>query len=74
MVARAYDNAGNLSDYTTSYFYYDATPPSITLSNPSTGYINSLNQIDGQASDSFSGLLNTKVGIQINPPSGNWWD
>jgi hypothetical protein len=77
---RSYDIAGNLSPYVTYYFYYDATPPVVSITKPGNNYwYNSVDQIEGIANDpnvgTFpSGMYHVYSAIQINPPTGLWWD
>ncbi len=74
------DVAGNLSPYTTYYFYYDRSQPQAGISKPgSTGWYNEVNQIEGTASDPStgdfpSGMYHAYIAIQKNPPTGLWWD
>jgi hypothetical protein len=77
---RSYDIAGNLSPYVTYYFYYDATPPVVSITKPGNNYwYNSVDQIEGLANDPNvgvfpSGMYHVYSAIQINPPTGLWWD
>ncbi|MDO8803794.1 MAG: right-handed parallel beta-helix repeat-containing protein, partial [Elusimicrobiota bacterium] len=78
--ARAFDIAGNMSAYTTSYFYYDSAKPVPVLTAPGAiGFYNTLPQLAGTADASAAGgvyksdMLKVEIGIQKDPPVGLWW-
>ncbi|MDP2867031.1 MAG: hypothetical protein Q8O90_12380, partial [Elusimicrobiota bacterium] len=78
--ARAFDIAGNMSSYATSYFYYDSGKPGAVMQSPGTaGFYNVMSQISGTAADPAgsgpfkSDMLKVETGIQQNPPTGLWW-
>jgi hypothetical protein len=80
---RTYDLAGNLSEYATSFFYYDETPAQIVIQKPDAEYHNYLPTISGTAEEQpptgaggtfTSKLYTTRIRIQINPPNGDWWN
>jgi hypothetical protein len=80
---RTYDLAGNLSEYATSFFYYDETPSRIAIQKPDAEYHNYLPTISGTAEEQpptgvggtfTSKLYTARIRIQINPPNGDWWN
>jgi hypothetical protein len=80
---RTYDLAGNLSQYATSFFYYDETPARIAIQKPDAEYHNYLPTISGTAEEQpptgaggtfTSKLYTARIRIQINPPNGDWWN
>ncbi|MEK7720936.1 MAG: hypothetical protein AAB359_00945, partial [Elusimicrobiota bacterium] len=79
--ARAFDIAGNMSSYATSYFYYDPGKPAAVMQSPGTaGFYNVVSQVSGTAADTVGSgpfnslMLKVETGIQKDPPAGLWWD
>jgi len=79
--ARAFDIAGNMSNYATNYFYYDSSSPVAGITAPGlTGFYNNLPQLAGTAADPagggayYSDAYKVEVAIQKYPLiGGQWW-
>ena len=77
---RSSDTASNVSQASTSTFVWDSSTPTVVMQQPNALYETSpLTILSGTAKDPgsvglYSDLDPVEVSIQINPPTGNYWN
>ncbi|OVE76238.1 hypothetical protein BVX98_06325, partial [bacterium F11] len=78
----ATDEAGNVSPIDTITFKYDNLKPTSTVTSPPAGFVTSLTQVDGTASDDPSSSLNFEAALGTHTvtvafqqqSNSKWWD